>query len=121
MADAVKDRPCGMAAVLNLDRDTLKQICEDASDAGGGGRAPTSTAPVRSSSPATPTRWTGPGAGQEPREPNGCCPSRSAAPSTPPHGPRRRRLWREKFRSVLFREMEIPVLFNCLGDLNGGA
>ena len=26
---------------------------------------------------------------------------------------------REKFRSVPFREMEIPVLFNCLGDLKG--
>ena len=34
MADAVKDRPCGMAAVLNLDRDALKQVCEEASDAG---------------------------------------------------------------------------------------
>ena len=86
MADAVKDRPCGMAAVLNLDRDTLKQICEDASDAGVV-ECTNFNCPVRSSSPATPTRWTGPGSWPKPREPNGCCPSRSAAPSTPPSWP----------------------------------
>ena len=30
MANAVKDRPCGMAAVLQLDRETLGQVCRQA-------------------------------------------------------------------------------------------
>ena len=30
MANAVKDRPCGMAAVLQLDRETLAQVCRQA-------------------------------------------------------------------------------------------
>ena len=34
MAEAVVGRPCGMAAVLNLDRDALKKACEEASDLG---------------------------------------------------------------------------------------
>ena len=34
MAEAVVGRPCGMAAGLNLDRDALKKACEEASDLG---------------------------------------------------------------------------------------
>ena len=34
MADAVQGRPCGMAAVLGMDRDALKAVCTEASDAG---------------------------------------------------------------------------------------
>ena len=30
MANAVKDRPCGMAAILQLDRETLGQVCRQA-------------------------------------------------------------------------------------------
>ena len=34
MAQAVGDRPCGMAAVLHLDRTALAQVCRQAADAG---------------------------------------------------------------------------------------
>ena len=34
MAEAVVGRPCGMAAVLQLDREKLQAVCEQASGAG---------------------------------------------------------------------------------------
>ena len=34
MANAVQGRPCGMAAVLGMDRESLKAVCQQASDAG---------------------------------------------------------------------------------------
>ena len=96
MADAVKDRPCGMAAVLNLDRDTLKQICEDASDAG---VVAGELAKAAGAKRVLPLKVSGP------FHTSLMAPAGDAL--------------REKFRSVPFREMEIPVLFNCLGDLKG--
>ena len=85
MASAVQGRPCGMAAVLGMDRESLKAVCEQASDAGvvectafrlsrAWWSAPTSTAPGRSSSPGMPTPWTRPVIWPRPRGPSGCCP-----------------------------------------------
>lgn len=34
MANAVHDRPCGMAAILHLDREALAEVCQKASDLG---------------------------------------------------------------------------------------
>jgi len=36
MAEAVGDRPCGMAAVLHLDREPLRAVCQQAADQTGG-------------------------------------------------------------------------------------
>ena len=81
MADAVQGRPCGMAAVLGMDRDALKAVCSEASDAG----------VVECTNFHTSLM----------------APAGDAL--------------REKFQSVDFGAMEIPVLFNCLGDLKGEA
>ena len=45
-----------------------------------------------------------------------CLPLKGQRPLPhPPHGPRRRRALAERFRTVEFREPQIPVIFNCLG------
>ena len=114
MADAVKDRPCGMAAVLNLDRDTLKQICEDASDAG----------------VVECTNFNCPGqivisgdadavdrAGELAKAAGAkrVLPLKVSGPfHTPLMAPAGDAL-AERFRTVEFREPQIPVIFNCLG------
>ncbi|MFQ9473919.1 MAG: ACP S-malonyltransferase [Oscillospiraceae bacterium] len=121
MADAVKDRPCGMAAVLNLDRDTLKQICEDAVRRGAWWRCANFNCPgqIVISGDADAVDRAGelakaagakrvlPLEGQRP------------LPHLSLHGPRRGRSARRSSEACAFREMEIPVLFNCLGGLKG--
>ena len=81
MADAVKDRPCGMAAVLNLDRDTLKQICEDQL------QLPRSDRHLRRRRRGGPGR----GAGQSRGSQTGAAPQGQRPLPHLPHGPRRRR------------------------------
>ena len=118
MADAVKDRPCGMAAVLNLDRDTLKQICEDASDAGvvecTNFNCPGQIVISGDADAVDRAGELAKAAGAKrvlPLKVSGPFHTSLMAPAGD--------ALREKFRSVPFREMEIPVLFNCLGDLKG--
>ena len=110
MADAVKDRPCGMAAVLNLDRDTLKQICEDASDAGGvectNFNCPGQIVISGDADAVDRAGELAKAAGAKrvlPLKVSGPFHTSLMAPAGD--------ALREKFRSVPFREMEIPVLF----------
>ena len=121
MADAVKDRPCGMAAVLNLDRDALKQVCEEASDAARGGvhqlQLPRSDRHFRRCRRGRPGREAGQGRGSR----SGCCPSRSAAPSIPPSWlPPETPCGRSSraYPSVRWRS---PVLFQLPGRSEGEA
>ena len=114
MADAVKDRPCGMAAVLNLDRDALKQVCEEASDAGvvecTNFNCPGQI--VISGDAAAVDR-----AGELAKAAGAkrVLPLKVSGPfHTPLMAPAGDAL-AEQFRTVEFREPQIPVIFNCLG------
>lgn len=120
MADAVQGRPCGMAAVLGMDRDALKAVCAEASDAG----------------VVECTNFNCPGqivisgdaaavdkAGEQAKAAGAkrVLPLKVSGPfHTSLMAPAGDAL-REKFQSVDFGAMEIPVLFNCLGDLKGEA
>lgn len=118
MAEAVVGRPCGMAAVLQLDREKLKAVCSQASDAG----------------VVECTNYNCPGqivisgdaaavdkAGELAKEAGAkrVVPLKVSGPfHTSLMAPAGDAL-REKFKSVDFHEMEIPVLFNCLGHEMG--
>lgn len=120
MADAVQGRPCGMAAVLGMDRDALKAVCAEASDAGvvectnfncpgqiviSGDAAAVDKAGELAK--ATGAKRVLPLKVSGPFHTSLMAPAGDAL--------------REKFQSVDFGAMEIPVLFNCLGDLKGEA
>ena len=116
MADAVKDRPCGMAAVLNLDRDALKQVCEEASDAGvvecTNFNCPGQI--VISGDAAAVDR-----AGELAKAAGAkrVLPLKVSGPfHTPLMAPAGNAL-REYFQGVAFADPQIPVIFNCLGDV----
>ena len=114
MAEAVVGRPCGMAAVLQLDREKLQAVCQQASDAG----------------VVECTNYNCPGqivisgdaaavekAGELAKEAGAkrVVPLKVSGPfHTSLMAPAGDTL-REKFKTVDFHEMEIPVLFNCLG------
>ena len=114
MAAAAAGRPCGMTAVLGLDAPTLQACCDAAADAGvvqicnyncpgqlviGG-----DTAAVDKAAAAALTA----GAKR-------CLPLKvSGAFHTALMHPAGDAL-REKFASVSFSQMQMPVLFNCLG------
>ena len=118
MAEAVAGRPCGMAAVLHLEREKLQAACDAASGLG----------------VAEIANYNCPGqlviagdaaavekAGELAREAG----ARRVVPlkvSGPFHtslmAPAGDTL-REKFRTVSFRPMSFPVLFNCKGDVLG--
>ena len=118
MAQAVQGRACGMAAVLGLDRETLKKACEEASELG----------------VVECTNFNCPGqiviSGDEAAvDKAGELAKAAGAKRVLPlkvSGPFHTSLMapagdalRERFQTVDFHEMEIPVLFNCLGDLKG--
>lgn len=118
MAQAVQGRACGMAAVLGLDRETLKKACEEASQLG----------------VVECTNFNCPGqiviSGDEAAvDKAGELAKAAGAKRVLPlkvSGPFHTSLMapagdalRERFQTVDFHEMEIPVLFNCLGDLKG--
>lgn len=118
MAQAVQGRACGMAAVLGLDRETLKKACEEASELG----------------VVECTNFNCPGqiviSGDEAAvDKAGELAKAAGAKRVLPlkvSGPFHTSLMapagdalRERFQTVDFQEMEIPVLFNCLGDLKG--
>ena len=114
MAQAVQDRPCGMAAVLRLDREPLRKCCEEASALGvaeianyncpgqiviGGDAAAVERACALAKEA---------GAAR-------CVPLKVSGPfHTSLMAPAGDAL-REKFQSVSFGPMAFPVLFNCTG------
>ena len=120
MADAVQGRPCGMAAVLGMDRDALKAVCTEASDVGVV-ECTNFNCPgqIVISGDATAVDKAGElakAAGAKrvlPLKVSGPFHTSLMAPAG--------NALREKFQSVDFGAMEIPVLFNCLGDLKGEA
>ena len=110
--------PSAMAAVLNLDRDALKQVCEEASDAGvvecTNFNCPGQIVISGDAAAVDRAGELAKAAGAKrvlPLKVSGPFHTSLMAPAGD--------ALREKFRSVPFREMEIPVLFNCLGDLKG--
>lgn len=118
MAQAVQGRACGMAAVLGLDRETLKKACEEASELG----------------VVECTNFNCPGqiviSGDEAAvDKAGELAKAAGAKRVLPlkvSGPFHTSLMapagdalRERFQTVDFHEMQVPVLFNCLGDLKG--
>ena len=114
MAEAAKGVPCGMTAVLGLDREKLEQACEQASALGvvaianyncpgqlviGGHQAAVDEA-ARLAKEMGARR---------------CMPLKVSGPfHTPLLKPAGDAL-AEKFKGETFGEMQVPVLFNCLG------
>ena len=120
MAQAAQGVESAMMAVLNLDREALSECCREASDLGvveianyncpgqlviGGEKAAVERA-------AALAREKGA---------RRCLPLKVSGPfHTSLLAPAGDAL-RERFQTVAFRPMEVPVLFNCLGDLMGPA
>ena len=114
MASAAAGRPCGMTAVLGLDREKLQQACRQAADAGvveianyncpgqlviGGEQAAVDKAAALAKELGAKR----------------CMPLKVSGPfHTSLLSPAGDAL-REKFKEITFGEMRIPVLFNCLG------
>ena len=114
MASAAAGRPCGMTAVLGLDREKLLEACQKASDAGvveianyncpgqlviGGEKAAVDKAAGFAKELGA----------------RRCLPLKVSGPfHTSLLAPAGDAL-RERFRTEAFGEMRIPVLFNCLG------
>ena len=120
MADAVQGRPCGMAAVLGMDRDALKAVCSEASDAGvvecTNFNCPGQIVISGDAAAVDKAGELAKAAGAKrvlPLKVSGPFHTSLMAPAGD--------ALREKFQSVDFGAMEIPVLFNCLGDLTGEA
>ena len=114
MAEAAKGIDCGMTAVLGLDREKLSACCEQAAEAGcvqicnyncpgqlvlGGEKAAVETAAALAKEKGA----------------RRCLPLKVSGPfHTPLMAPAGDAL-AERFRTVEFREPQIPVIFNCLG------
>ena len=114
MADAAKGIACGMTAVLNLSREALQACCEEASALGvvqicnyncpgqlviGGEKAAVDKAGELALAAGA----------------RRCLPLKVSGPfHTPLMAPAGDAL-AERFRTVEFREPQIPVIFNCLG------
>ena len=120
MANAVQGRPCGMAAVLGMDRESLKAVCAQASDAGvvecTNFNCPGQIVISGDAAAVDKAGELAKAAGAKrvlPLKVSGPFHTSLMAPAGD--------ALREKFQSVSFGEMEIPVLFNCLGDLKGEA
>ena len=114
MAEAAKGVPCGMTAVLGLDREKLEQACEQASSLGVvaianyncpgqlviGGHQEAVDEAARLAKEMGARR---------------CMPLKVSGPfHTPLLKPAGDAL-AEKFKGETFGEMQVPVLFNCLG------
>ena len=114
MAEAAKGIDCGMTAVLNLDRQALAACCEQAAQLGcvqicnyncpgqlviGGEKAAVEQAAALAKEAGA----------------RRCIPLKVSGPfHTPLMAPAGDAL-AERFRTVEFREPQIPVIFNCLG------
>ena len=120
MANAVQGRPCGMAAVLGIDRESLKAVCAEASDEGvvecTNFNCPGQIVISGDAAAVDKAGELAKAAGAKrvlPLKVSGPFHTSLMAPAGD--------ALREKFQSVSFGEMAIPVLFNCLGDLKGEA
>ena len=120
MSQAVQGRACGMAAVLGLDRETLKKACEEASGLGvvecTNFNCPGQIVISGDAAAVDKAGELAKAAGAKrvlPLKVSGPFHTSLMAPAGD--------ALREKFQSVDFGAMEIPVLFNCLGDLKGEA
>ena len=120
MADAVQGRPCGMAAVLGMDRGALKAVCEQASDAGvvecTNFNCPGQIVISGDAAAVDKAGELAKAAGAKrvlPLKVSGPFHTSLMAPAGD--------ALREKFQRVDFGAMQVPVLFNCLGDLKGEA
>ena len=116
METAAAGRESAMMAVLNLDRASLQAVCEEASDAGcvvianyncpgqlviGGDKAAVEKAAALAKEKGA----------------RRCMPLKVSGPfHTPLMAPAGEAL-AKRFETVDFRPMELPVLFNCLGDV----
>ena len=114
MAQSAQGRPCGMTAVLNLDRERLQEVCRQAGDAGvveianyncpgqiviGGDQASVDKAAALAKEAGA----------------RRCLPLKVSGPfHTSLMAPAGEAL-RERFRETEFGPMAFPVLFNCLG------
>ena len=114
MAEAVVGRPCGMAAVLNLDRDALKKACEEASGLGvvecTNFNCPGQIVISGDAAAVDKAGELAKAAGAKrvlPLKVSGPFHTSLMAPAGD--------ALREKFRETAFGAMRIPVLFNCLG------
>ena len=118
MADAVQGRPCGMAAVLGMDREALKAVCAEASDAGvvecTNFNCPGQIVISGDAAAVDKAGELAKAAGAKrvlPLKVSGPFHTSLMAPAGD--------ALREKFQTVDFGAMEVPVFFNCLGDLKG--
>lgn len=118
MAQAVQGRACGMAAVLGLDRETLKKACEEASELGvvecTNFNCPSQIVISGDEAAVDRAGELAKAAGAKrvlPLKVSGPFHTSLMAPAGD--------ALRERFQTVDFHEMEVPVLFNCLGDLKG--
>ena len=116
MAAAAAGRPCGMTAVLGLDREKLQEACRQAAGAGvveianyncpgqlviGGEKAAVEKAAAIAKEKGA----------------RRCLPLKVSGPfHTPLMAPAGDAL-ADYFKTVTFAEPQIPVLFNCLGDV----
>lgn len=114
MADAVQGRPCGMAAVLGMDRDALKAVCAEASDAGvvecTNFNCPGQIVISGDAAAVDKAGELAKAAGAKrvlPLKVSGPFHTSLMAPAGD--------ALREKFKETAFGAMRIPVLFNCLG------
>ena len=114
MAEAVTGRPCGMAAILQLDRDKLQAACDGASDVGvveiANYNCPGQLVIAGDAAAVDKASLLAKEAGARrvvPLKVSGPFHTSLMAPAGD--------ALREKFKSVDFHDMEIPVLFNCLG------
>ena len=116
MAEAAKGLACGMTAVLGLDREKLSACCEQAAETGcvqicnyncpgqlviGGEKAAVEQAAALAKEAGA----------------RRCIPLKVSGPfHTPLMAPAGNAL-REYFQGVAFADPQIPVIFNCLGDV----
>ena len=114
MASAAAGRPCGMTAVLGLDREKLQQACRQAADAGvveiANYNCPGQMAIAGDQAAVDAACEAAKAAGAK-----RCVPLKVSGPfHTSLMAPAGDAL-REKFKEVSFGEMSCPVYFNCLG------
>ncbi len=115
MAEAAAGRPCGMIAVLGLDREQLQEACRRGRRRGGGGdrqlQLPRPAGHRRRAGRRGPGRRTGQGAGRQ------ALPAPEGQRPLPhlPDGPRRGCPAGAVPETWPSRDAQIPVLFNCLG------
>ena len=116
MAEAVTGRPCGMAAILQLDRDKLQAACDGASDVGvveiANYNCPGQLVIAGDAAAVDKASLLAKEAGARrvvPLKVSGPFHTSLMSPAGD--------ALREKFKTVTFGEMDFPVLFNCKGDV----